>query len=142
MRWDSLGEYLALTVSLEDLGVKTNNKKALIVAKTLDQAVSSVLNNGKSPSRKVNEIDNRGGHFNLALYWAQALANQNDDLELQEHFSSVAQELNDKKQSIENELIDAQGKAMDIGGYFMPNPQLAEEAMRPSKTLNNIIDAI
>ncbi len=142
LRWDSLGEYLALTVSLEDLGVKTNNKKALIVAKTLDQAVSSVLNNGKSPSRKVNEIDNRGGHFNLALYWAQALANQNDDLELQEHFSSVAQELNNKKQSIENELIDAQGKAMDIGGYFMPNPQLAEEAMRPSKTLNNIIDAI
>ncbi len=142
LRWDSLGEYLALTVSLEDLGVKTNNKKALIVAKTLDQAVSSVLNNGKSPSRKVNEIDNRGGHFNLALYWAQALANQNDDLELQKHFSSVAQELNNKKQSIENELIDAQGKAMDIGGYFMPNPQLAEEAMRPSKTLNNIIDAI
>ncbi len=142
LRWDSLGEYLALTVSLEDLGVKTNNKKALIVAKTLDQAVSSVLNNGKSPSRKVNEIDNRGGHFNLALYWAQALANQNDDLELQEHFSSVAQELNNKKLSIENELIDAQGKAMDIGGYFMPNPQLAEEAMRPSKTLNNIIDAI
>ena len=142
LRWDSLGEYLALTVSLEDLGVKTNNKKALIVAKTLDQAVSSVLNNGKSPSRKVNEIDNRGGHFNLALYWAQALANQNDDLELQKHFSSVAQELNNKKQSIENELIDAQGKAMDIGGYFMPNPQLAEEAMRPSKTLNIIIDAI
>ncbi len=142
LRWDSLGEYLALTVSLEDLGNKTNNEKALIIAKALDIAVSKVLANGKSPSRKVNEIDNRGGHFNLALYWAEELAKQTDDKELQEKFAKTAELLKENAVKIEAELIAAQGNAMDIGGYFKPNPELAEKAMRPSNTLNSIINAI
>ncbi|OYT16547.1 MAG: isocitrate dehydrogenase (NADP(+)) [Bacteroidetes bacterium 4572_77] len=142
LRWDSLGEYLALSVSIEDLGHKTSNKKALVLAKALDAAVSKVLDNDKSPSRKVNEIDNRGGHFNLALYWAEALSAQNEDSELQKYFEPLAQKMNAKKALIEKELIDAQGKAMDIGGYFLPNKELAEKAMRPSDTLNALIEAI
>lgn len=142
LRWDSLGEYLALTVSLEDLGNKTNNKKALVLAKTLDNAISKVLQNGKSPSRKVNEIDNRGGHFNLALYWANELANQQENKELQDKFAHTAIVLQENAEKIEAELIAAQGNAMDIGGYFKPSPILAEKAMRPSETLNNIINAI
>jgi isocitrate dehydrogenase len=142
LRWDSLGEYLALTVSLEDLGNKTNNTKALVLSKALDQAVSKILNNGKSPSRKVNEFDNRGGHFYLALYWAEALANQTDDKELQEKFTPVAQQLKDQASTIDAELIAAQGKAVDIGGYYLPDPVKAENAMRPSKTLNHIINSI
>jgi isocitrate dehydrogenase len=142
LRWDSLGEYLALTVSLEDLGHKTNNNKALVIAKALDVAVSKVLDNGKSPSRKVNEIDNRGGHFNLALYWAEALASQQEDAELKAQFEQAAKELRENSNSIEAELIAAQGDAMDLGGYFMPDPQLAEKAMRPSETLNKIIASI
>lgn len=142
LRWDSLGEYLAITVSLEDLANKTNNSKALVIAKALDIAVSKILDNDKSPSRKVNEIDNRGGHFFLSLYWAEALAAQNDDLELQEKFKTTVKTMQDQASVIEKELIEAQGKAMDIGGYFKPNPDLAEKAMRPSVSLNNIIDAI
>ena len=142
LRWDSLGEYLALTVSLEDLGNKTKNNKALVIAKALDEAVSKVLDNGKSPSRKVNEIDNRGGHFNLALYWAKALASQQEDAELKMKFENTAKELQENARSIEAELIAAQGEAMDLGGYFMPDPSLAEKAMRPSDTLNRIIAAI
>jgi len=142
LRWDSLGEYLALTVSLEDLGHKTNNNKALVIAKALDVAVSKVLDNGKSPSRKVNEIDNRGGHFNLALYWAEALASQEEDAELKAKFENAAKELRENSDSIEAELIAAQGDAMDLGGYFMPDPKLAENAMRPSETLNKIIASI
>ena len=142
LRWDSLGEYLALTVSLEDLGNKTNNDKALVIAKALDVAVSRVLDNGKSPSRKVNEIDNRGGHFNLAMYWAEALASQQDDLELQVKFKNASKSLAESANGIEAELIAAQGKPMDIGGYFMPSPMLADKAMRPSDTLNKIIAAI
>ena len=142
LRWDSLGEYLALTVSLEDLGHKTNNDKALIIAKALDVAVSKVLDNGKSPSRKVNEIDNRGGHFNLAMYWAEALASQQDDVELQTKFKNASKELEANASNIEAELIAAQGNPMDMGGYFMPDPILADKAMRPSDTLNKIIAAI
>ena len=142
LRWDSLGEYLALTVSLEDLGNKTNNKKALILAKTLDIAVSKVLDNGKSPSRKVNEIDNRGGHFNLAYYWAEALAKQTDDTELQARYTDAAAQLQENATKIEAELIAAQGNAMDLGGYFKPVPELADKAMRPSETLNAIISSI
>jgi isocitrate dehydrogenase len=142
LRWDSLGEYLALTVSLEDLGNKTNNKKALVLAKTLDIAVSKVLDNGKSPSRKVNEIDNRGGHFNLAYYWAEALAKQTDDTELQARYTDAAKQLQENAAKIEAELIAAQGNAMDLGGYFKPVPELAEKAMRPSETLNAIISTI
>lgn len=140
LRWDSLGEFLALTVSLEDLGVKTNNKKALLMAKTLDKAVSQVLNNGKSPSRKVKELDNRGSHFYLALYWAQELANQNDDLELQHIFKPLASQLTENETKILNELNDAQGHAVDIGGYFRPDSDKCVLAMRPSKTLNTYIN--
>jgi len=142
LRWDSLGEYLALTVSLEDLGNKTKNNKALILAKTLDIAVSKVLDEGKSPSRKVNEIDNRGGHFSLATYWAHALAEQTEDTELQAKFTDAAKQLADHAAKIEAELIAAQGNAMDIGGYFKPDPEQAEKAMRPSETLNTIISSI
>jgi len=140
LRWDSLGEFLALTVSLEDLGNKTNNKKALILSKTLDQAVSQVLNNGKSPSRKVKELDNRGSHFYLALFWAQALANQTEDKELADAFKELAKNLSQNEYKIVDELNKAQGSAVDIGGYFKPDPEKCKAAMRPSETLNLIIN--
>lgn len=140
LRWDSLGEFLALTVSLEDLGHKTNNQKALVLAKALDQAVSQVLNNGKSPSRKVNELDNRGSHFYLAMYWADALANQNDDTEIAGTFKALAENLKLNEQKIVNELNSAQGSAVDIGGYFKPDTSKCDAAMRPSATLNQFID--
>lgn len=140
LRWDSLGEFLALTVSLEDLGNKTNNSKALVLAKALDEAVSQVLNNGKSPLRRVNELDNRGSHFYLALYWAQALANQSEDAELQKLFSPLAVNLSQNEQKIVDELNMAQGSQTDIGGYFKPDPSKCEAAMRPSETLNNLIN--
>jgi len=142
LRWDSLGEYLALTVSLEDLANKTKNNKALVLSKALDQAVSKILNNGKSPSRKVNEIDNRGGHFYLALYWAEALSNQTEDKELQEKYAPIAQLLKKQADTIDTELLEAQGVAVDLGGYYLPDVNKVEKAMRPSKTLNNIINAI
>ncbi len=142
LRWDSLGEYLALTVSLEDLGNKTNNSKALVLSKTLDKAVAEVLENGKSPSTRVNEFDNRGGHFYLALYWAQALADQNDDAELKGIFTPLAKQLSENQEIINKELIEAQGKPVEIGGYYKPETALCVKAMRPSKVLNSIIDAI
>ena len=142
LRWDSLGEYLALTVSIEDLGNKTNNEKAVILAKALDEAVAKVLFNGKSPSRKVNEIDNRGGHFYLAMYWAEALANQDKDAELKETFAKVYEQLKENEGKINEELLAAQGEPVDIGGYYQPNPELVEKVMRPSATLNSIIDNI
>jgi len=142
LRWDSLGEYLALTVSLEDLAVKTNNNRATVLSKALDKSVAGVLNNGKSPSRKVNEIDNRGGHFYLALYWAEALANQSDDKELQEKFAKVYKDLKANEDKINTELIAAQGKAVDIGGYYLPDDAKIEKSMRPSATLNSIVDSI
>lgn len=140
LRWDSLGEFLALTVSLEDLGNKTNNKKALVLSKALDKAVSLVLNNGKSPSRKVNELDNRGGHFYLALYWAQTLSSQKEDAELADVFKPLAENLSQNEQKIVDELNDAQGSAVDIGGYFKPDIDKCNAAMRPSSTLNQFID--
>jgi len=142
LRWDSLGEFLALSVSIEDLGIKTNNGKAKILAFTLDQAIGKVLENEKSPSRKVNELDTRGSHFYLAMYWAEALASQEKDRELQNIFGRVAKELINNEQKIVKELIDAQGKPVDIGGYYKPNKALAEKAMRPSATMNSIIDSI
>lgn len=142
LRWDSLGEYLALTVSLETLASKTANKKAMVLSKTLDKAVSEVLNNGKSPSRIVNEPDNRSGHFYLALYWAQALASQTEDKDLQNKFISVAKELSDNEDKITKDLIAAQAKPQDIGGYYLPDDKKVSEAMRPSATLNAIIDAL
>ena len=140
LRWDSLGEFLALAASLEHLGNLINNEKALILAETLDQATAKFLESNKSPSRKVNELDNRGSHFYLALYWAEALAAQTKDSELQSHFSGLANELGANESTIVGELNDAQGNPVDIGGYFQPNEELASNAMRPSNTLNTILE--
>lgn len=142
LRWDSLGEFLALAVSLEDLGLKTNNKKALVVAKALDVANGKFLTNDKSPSRKVNEIDNRGSHFYLTLYWAQALAAQDEDSDLKEKFAPVAKALADNEEKIMSELNGAQGSAVDIEGYYFPNEEKVAQAMRPSATLNGVIDSL
>ncbi|WP_461638157.1 NADP-dependent isocitrate dehydrogenase [Labilibaculum euxinus] len=142
LRWDSLGEYLALGVSLEHLANTFNNEKASLFAETLDLGVSKFLEEGKSPSRKVNELDNRGSNFYLAMYWAQALAAQDKNAELKAIFSKVAQDMEANEEKIVAELNGAQGAPMNIGGYFMPNEELANKAMRPSTTLNAIIDAI
>ena len=142
LRWDSLGEFLALAVSIEDLADKTANPKAKILASMLDQATARFLENKKSPSRKVGELDNRGSHFYLALYWAQALAEQTDDAQLQATFAGIAEELSANESIILEELNSAQGKPVDIGGYYHPDPALAAKAMRPSETFNRIIDSI
>ncbi len=142
LRWDSLGEFLALSVSFEDLGNKTNNEKTKLLASTLDSAISKFLDNKKAPSRKVNEIDTRGSHFFLALYWAEELAKQTKDAEISKTFEKVFKQLNDNAEVIEKELLDAQGAAVDMGGYYLPNEEMVAKAMRPSKTLNAIIDAI
>lgn len=139
LRWDSLGEFLALQASLEHLAQTQNNPKAQVLADTLDEANAKFLANDKSPARKVGEIDNRGSHFYLALYWAQALANQTKDAELQAKFAPVASELTAKENVIDSELIAAQGKAQNIGGYYNPSESLTENAMRPSATLNAIL---
>ncbi|EZH72031.1 isocitrate dehydrogenase [Aquimarina atlantica] len=140
LRWDSLGEFLALAVSLEHLGETNNNTKALVIAEALDQATIKFLDNKKSPSRKVNELDNRGSHFYLALYWAQELAEQTQDKELQNEFAVVAKQLADNETKIINELNDAQGSTVDMGGYYWPNADKVSTAMRPSETLNAIIE--
>ena len=139
LRWDSLGEFLALTVSLEHYGETNNNEKAIILSETLDDATDKFLDTKKSPSRKVNELDNRGSHFYLALYWSQALAAQNKNTELKEAFTNIARELKANEAVITNELIEVQGKTMDIGGYYEPNDELTTKAMRPSKTFNSIL---
>ncbi|KTB66666.1 MULTISPECIES: NADP-dependent isocitrate dehydrogenase [Pseudomonas] len=139
LRWDSLGEFLALAASLEHLGVTYNNPKALVLSKTLDQATGQFLDNNKSPSRKVGNIDNRGSHFYLALYWAQALAAQTEDTALQAQFGELAKTLADNEATIVAELNAVQGKPVDIGGYYAPNPELTSKAMRPSNTLNAAI---
>ena len=141
LRWDSLGEMLALGVSFEHLASVHDNATAKIFSETVDQAVGQYLENRRSPSRKVHELDNRGSHFYFALYWAQALAEQEADLELQSRFSSIAGELADNENKILGELDAAQGDPVDIGGYFMPDDQKASEAMRPSQTLNRIISS-
>ncbi|MEH6408561.1 MAG: NADP-dependent isocitrate dehydrogenase, partial [Leeuwenhoekiella sp.] len=140
LRWDSLGEFLALSVSLEHAGQTNNNPKALVLAKTLDEATIKFLDNKKSPSREVNEIDNRGSHFFLALYWAQALANQDKDKELQVHFAEMASELETNSDKIQKELLDAQGYPVDLGGYYLPDEKKVTEAMRPSATFNAIMN--
>jgi len=142
LRWDSLGEFSALSASLEHLGNAFRNEKALVLAETLDQAIGKFLDNNKSPARKMGQIDNRGSHFYLALYWAQALAAQTRDKELQARFAKVAQQLGDNEAKIAKDLIDAQGKPMDIGGYYDPDPVKTAKAMRPCATFNAIIDAI
>jgi isocitrate dehydrogenase len=142
LRWDSLGEYCALVPSLELVAVKTGNKRAALLAKTLDQAIGQYLEDGRLPSRKVNEIDNRGSTFYLALAWAKALATQNEDAELKERFARVAAALAENERKIAAELLAAQGKPVDIGGYYWPDDAKCAAAMRPSRTLNGIIDAM
>ncbi|WP_213940375.1 NADP-dependent isocitrate dehydrogenase [Pseudomonas sp. dw_612] len=142
LRWDSLGEFLALAASLEHLGVTYNNPKALVLAKTLDQATGQFLDNNKSPSRKVGNIDNRGSHFYLALYWAQALAAQSEDTALQAQFGQLAKTLAENEATIVAELNAVQGKPVDIGGYYHANAELISKAMRPSNTFNAAIAAL
>jgi isocitrate dehydrogenase len=142
LRWDSLGEYLALAVSIEELADKTGNDKARIVADALNEANGRYLSENKSPSRKVNELDNRGSSFYLAMYWARAVAEQTDDTELAEKFLPVATALAEYEAAIIDELNGAQGEAVNVGGYYNPNDDLAGKAMRPSATLNGIIDSI
>ena len=142
LRWDSLGEFLALAVSIEDLGERTGNAKALAVARALDRATGKVLENNKSPARKVGELDNRGSHFYLALYWAQALGSQTEDQDLRTRFSGVARELEMNETKIVAELKRVQGNPVDIGGYYHPTRELVAEAMRPSATLNAIVSRI
>lgn len=139
LRWDSLGEFLALSASLEHLGNAYDNPKAKVLAKTLDQANGKFLDSNKSPSRKVGELDNRGSHFYLALYWAQALASQDEDRELQAQFTDLAKTLESQEEAIVSELNGVQGEPMDIGGYYHPDGELASKAMRPSKTLNDAL---
>ena len=139
LRWDSLGEFLALAASFEHLAQVTDNSRAQVLAKALDQATGKFLDENKSPSRKVNELDNRGSHFYLAMYWAEALAAQSEDAELARHFSSAATAMVENEARIVAELNSAQGVAMEVGGYYRPDPELAAAAMRPSATLNEII---
>ncbi|PQV54157.1 NADP-dependent isocitrate dehydrogenase [Paraburkholderia sp. BL21I4N1] len=142
LRWDSLGEFLALAASLEHLSNAYHNPKAQVLAKTLDQATGKFLDNDKSPARKVGGIDNRGSHFYLAMYWAEALAAQTEDAALQAQFAGVAKAMADNEAKIIEELAAAQGKAVEIGGYYRPNVELTSKAMRPSATLNKIVDAV
>ncbi len=142
LRWDSLGEFLALGVSLEHLAQTFKNPKAQVLADTLDQANAKILDNNRSPARKVGELDNRGSHFYLALYWAQALAEQTKDKELAARFAPLAKALTDNEAKINAELIAAQGKPVDMGGYYSPDDSKTSAAMRPSATLNAALAAI
>jgi isocitrate dehydrogenase len=141
LRWDSLGEFLALAVSLEDLGAKVDNQRAKILAKTLDAATGKLLDDNKNPSRKTGELDNRGSQFYLAMYWAQELAAQSDDKELAEHFAPLAKTLADNEDVIVSELNEVQGAAVEIGGYYYPDSEKTTAVMRPSKTFNEALEA-
>jgi isocitrate dehydrogenase len=141
LRWDSLGEFMALAVSLEDIGDKTGNQKAKILARTLDEATGALLENRKSPSTKTGELDNRGSQFYLSMYWAQALAQQTEDKALQAHFAPIAKALQAQEKTIVGELNAVQGKPVDIGGYYFAEPAKCETVMRPSKTFNAIIES-
>ena len=142
LRWDSLGEFSALGASLEHIANNFDNPAAKVLADTLDAAIARFLEENKSPARKIGSIDNRGSHFYLALYWAEQLAAQSEDAELKERFTGVAAELAKNEETINSELIGVQGNPVDLGGYFRPDGDKASEAMRPSATLNGIIDAI
>ena len=142
LRWDSLGEFLALAVSIEDMAIKTNSPKAKVLAAALDSANSQFLNNNRSPSRKVGQLDTRGSHFYLAMYWAQALAEQNDDTELKAVFTPVAQQLTDNETTIVEELNCVQGKSVELGGYYLPDKEMVSQLMRPSSSFNSIIDTL
>ena len=139
LRWDSLGEFLALTVSIEDVAQKTGNLKAQILADTLDRATEKLLENNKSPARKVGQLDNRGSHFYLAMYWAQALAEQIEDDELASKFMSLAKNLADNEAKIVAELNGVQGKPVDLGGYYAVDPAKTSAVMRPSETFNQAL---
>ena len=141
LRWDSLGEFFALAASFEHLAETTGNPRAKVLADTLDAATGQLLENNKSPARKVGGLDNRGSHFYLALYWAQALAAQSDDAELQKVFTPVAAELTAHETQIVDELAAVQGRPVDLGGYYRPDDTKATAALRPSATFNRIIDA-
>jgi len=142
LRWDSLGEFLALAVSIEDLAAKTDNTRAKLLSTCLNKAVGSILDENKSPSRKVNELDNRGSHFWLALFWAREVVAQSEDLALADEFRAYAQALEDNKDIILEELNAVQGSPVDLGGYYYPDPVLAEQVMRPSPTFNSIVDSM
>jgi len=142
LRWDSLGEFLALGASLEHLGHTYKNAKALVLAEALDTAIGQFLENNRNPARKVGEIDNRGSHFYLALYWAQALAAQSKDKELQARFKPLAETLAKNEAKINGELIAVQGKPVDTGGYYLPDAKKTSAAMRPSATLNAALGAL
>src|SRR5437764_7276905 len=142
LRWDSLGEFLALAVSLEDLGIKTGNQKAKVLARTLDAATGKLLDNRKSPSPKTGELDNRGSQFYLSLFWAQELAAQTEDAELAAFFAPLARSLADNEQKIVAELLDIQGKPADIGGYYKPDTAKVKAVMRPSATFNGVLEAV
>ncbi len=142
LRWDSLGEFFALAASLEHLATFTGNVKAQVLADTLDAATGTFLENDKSPGRALGTIDNRGSHFYLALYWAQELAAQQTDAELAAAFAPIAETLAANEQEIVAELLAVQGSPVEIGGYYRPDAQLVEAVMRPSQTLNGIIDAL
>jgi isocitrate dehydrogenase len=141
LRWDSLGEFLALAVSLEDLGLKTGNRRATLLAKTLDAATGKLLDNKKSPSPKTGELDNRGSQFYLARFWAEELAAQTEDLELAAHFASLARTLAENEAKILAEFSAVQGKPADIGGYYLADPEKLKAVMRPSATFNTALKA-
>jgi isocitrate dehydrogenase len=142
LRWDSLGEFLALAVSFEDLGLKTGNKKAGVLAKTLDAATGKLLDNNKNPSPKTGQLDNRGSQFYLAMYWAQELAAQTEDAALAAQFAPLAKQLNDSEKKIVEELNAVQGKPVDIGGYYMPDQTKLAAIMRPSATFNAALASV
>jgi isocitrate dehydrogenase len=142
LRWDSLGEFLALAVSLEDLGLKTGNARAALLSRTLDTATGKLLDNNKNPSPKTGQLDNRGSQFYLAMYWAQELAAQTEDAELAAKFAPLAKTLAANEQKIVGELADVQGKPADIGGYYLPDPKKTADVMRPSTTLNAALAAV
>jgi len=141
LRWDSLGEFLALAVSFEDLGLKNNNARAKLLARTLDAATGKLLDNNKGPSPKTGQLDNRGSQFYLSLYWAQELAAQTEDKELAARFAPLAQQLTDNEQKIVDELNAVQGKPADIGGYYLPDAAKLDAVMRPSATFNAALAA-
>jgi isocitrate dehydrogenase len=140
LRWDSLGEFLALAASLEHLGITTDNDKAMVLAEALDRANGTYLENARSPSRIVHELDNRGSQFYLTMYWAQALAEQTKDTELQARFADLARDLADNEDRILEELLGAQGPPVELGGYYLTNFEIASNAMRPSKTFNAVLE--
>jgi isocitrate dehydrogenase len=142
LRWDSLGEFLALAVSMEDEGIKTNNKKAQIVAKALDAATGKLLLNSKNPSPKTGQLDNRGSQFYLTMYWAQELAEQKEDAELAKRFAPLAKKLAENEQKIVEELNSVQGHPVDIGGYYYPDRKKVTDIMRPSKTFNEALATV